>query len=192
MKVKILRTTFVTLVASLAASGAWAMPIHWTLSGGFDDSAALSGSFDYDATTNDYTNVSISVANFVNVGAYGSLDDDPFTYVTSDHSIANSNINTLRLSRVDLTDVIDGCAANACQRQLFIVFATPLTNAGGTVNIATGGLLSYEFLSNDGFGDFDVHEITGGTVVGVIPIPAAVWLFGSGLVLLGWVRRKEA
>lgn len=28
--------------------------------------------------------------------------------------------------------------------------------------------------------------------VGVIPIPAAVWLFGSALGLLGWVRRRGA
>ena len=27
-------------------------------------------------------------------------------------------------------------------------------------------------------------------VVSTIPIPAAVWLFGSGLGLLGWMRRK--
>ncbi len=25
-----------------------------------------------------------------------------------------------------------------------------------------------------------------------VPVPAAVWLFGSGLALLGWMRRKTA
>jgi len=29
-------------------------------------------------------------------------------------------------------------------------------------------------------------------VANTIPIPAAVWLFGSGLGLLGWLRRKAS
>ena len=27
---------------------------------------------------------------------------------------------------------------------------------------------------------------------GVVPVPASVWLFGSALGLLGWVRRRQA
>jgi hypothetical protein len=34
----------------------------------------------------------------------------------------------------------------------------------------------------------DVHNI----VVTAVPIPAAVWLFGSGLAGLGWFRRKTS
>jgi len=30
-----------------------------------------------------------------------------------------------------------------------------------------------------------------GTAWSVVPIPAAVWLFGSGLGLLGWMRRRQ-
>ncbi len=32
---------------------------------------------------------------------------------------------------------------------------------------------------------------TGLTAWSVVPLPAAVWLFGSGLALLGWLRRRQ-
>jgi hypothetical protein len=46
-----------------------------------------------------------------------------------------------------------------------------------------------------GFQDQDpgAGEVTsayfGGTTV--VPVPAAVWLFGSGLAALGWMRRRS-
>ena len=71
------------------------------------------------------------------------------------------------------------------------------TLAGGGVAdlsgaIGTGDWLNLEQLSlyaeTGGFGG--TAGITVDNVVAsVVPIPAAVWLFGSGLFLLGWVRR---
>ena len=31
-----------------------------------------------------------------------------------------------------------------------------------------------------------------GLIVNPVPVPAAVWLFGSALALLGWIRRRTA
>jgi len=39
--------------------------------------------------------------------------------------------------------------------------------------------------------DLDLGEIPT-ELVGVVPVPAAAWLFGSALGLLGWMRRKRA
>lgn len=50
------------------------------------------------------------------------------------------------------------------------------------------GLTSLE-LSFDGstyFAPYDLDNIS----LNVVPIPAAVWLFGSGLAMLGWLRRR--
>jgi hypothetical protein len=46
-----------------------------------------------------------------------------------------------------------------------------------------------DFLDNDGAGV--VARLSNVTAYSVVPIPAAVWLFGSGLGLLGWMRRKS-
>jgi hypothetical protein len=49
------------------------------------------------------------------------------------------------------------------------------------------GLISLE-LHGDDLNDYDIG--IDNVVVSTIPIPAAVWLFGSGLALLGWMRRR--
>ena len=48
----------------------------------------------------------------------------------------------------------------------------------------------YVALSNAFSGDFGRNFMSMGIAVTTVPVPAAIWLFGSGLGLLVWVRRK--
>ena len=58
---------------------------------------------------------------------------------------------------------------------------------GANYNDQTVGLLE---MSN--FSGFDPVARGMVYVPSVVPVPAAVWLFGSGLGLLGWMQRKPA
>ena len=90
-------------------------------------------------------------------------------------------------ARVDLADSIPpgyvGCAGD---------FENGVFLEAGTHNIVFGeewGSLSDVYIHTHDVGSaMSVDNI----VVNVVPIPAAVWLFGSGLSLLGWFRRKGA
>jgi hypothetical protein len=50
----------------------------------------------------------------------------------------------------------------------------------------------YVALSNAFNGDFGRNFMSMGIAVTTVPVPAAIWLFGSALALLGWIRRKAA
>lgn len=85
-----------------------------------------------------------------------------------------------------LDDIVDTCSGTACPLIPVLSFAFDGVKyeLAGTVN-ALGGdslTLTTETGSNSSY----VMALT----TAVVPVPAAVWLFGSALGLLGWMRRK--
>ena len=51
---------------------------------------------------------------------------------------------------------------------------------------------NHNWLWNDNVTHYESLGYWGGEIVGsVVPVPAAVWLFGSALAGLGWIRRKQ-
>jgi hypothetical protein len=139
-----------------------AAPVTWTLNGvTFDDGGTATGQFDYDADLKQYSNVSITTS-FVN------------EYPSQIYNLAepaDSSPTSLYAWSIESPGA------------LVLFFIGSPAAAGDTVEIAT---TSYEV-----YGEFPVERyVTSGTVSSV-PIPAAVWLFGSALAGLGWLRRKQ-
>ena len=76
-----------------------------------------------------------------------------------------------------------------------------ITADGGSVNLSTplgtGDWLNLTRVSWDvetpayfPYAD-DIGVSVDNIVVSAVPVPAAVWLFGSGLAVLGWLRRRS-
>lgn len=50
----------------------------------------------------------------------------------------------------------------------------------------------FDYISGDHFGAQQYTLFKSTSAASVVPVPAAIWLFGSALGLLGWIRRKNA
>jgi hypothetical protein len=61
------------------------------------------------------------------------------------------------------------------------------------IRVSAGDLTDFGWLEFDGVNYGDGYQITGEiTSLQLVPVPAAIWLFGSALGLLGWTRRMRA
>ena len=110
-------------------------PVTWTLSNVvFDDTATASGSFDYDAATNSYDNVNITITG----GTGPAWTVDPFTYTSTTAGVPSpSRLNSFVMYQVNNPEYpCDVGSFEDCQRALQMEFASPLTSLGGDINIA--------------------------------------------------------
>lgn len=157
---------------ALLSSSAHAATVNWMLDNVlFDDGSTATGTFDYDAFSNTYSNVNIETDYYDTGGfVFGGIYRDTATHFTFSGTSGHLNL--------------EGDSKNVDISFLFLVFGAPLTDAGGMV------FLSGDETQTHGFGNY--RSISTGSVVGAVPIPAAVWLFGSGLIgLVGFAKRKK-
>ena len=189
----------------LLANSALAVPVTWTI----QDGGNLSGYFTYDADTpgtcNDYSGAWLCPQ-------FGAYTDFHFSFVSplspsgGTLQLTEDNASVLYFYPYVAADIIatdqsrlfvdcdyGGCAdpgdpyPNA-HFEVQLSFDTPLTNAGGEIGLS-GGINFYPDGAPGTWYSLDVSsEAT--VVANVVPIPAAVWLFGSALLGLGWLRRR--
>lgn len=154
----------------LSVGAANAAPITWTINNAsLGEYGPVVGQFDFDADTLLYSNVSIAAGGLSGVGGSTFTDANLPGSTTADQFVTMGS--TVYLGN------------GPWESALFLDFGSSLTSAGGVVSISSGSV----WVPDPGFGLI----LDPGASVSAVPIPAAVWLFGSGLGLLGWFRRKQ-
>jgi hypothetical protein len=76
-----------------------------------------------------------------------------------------------------------------------VTFSLLVGNTPTNIDIALGTFPSGagdDVWTNASSEEIIIDSYSGAQINAVIPVPAAVWLFGSALGLLGWVRRRAA
>jgi len=187
---------FIALTAFLftLSTRVLAAPVEWTLTnieflspGGY---LPVTGSFTFDADTLAVTDVSLS-------------------YYLADHFLygvdVSGNGSMIVFTTAAVATVTD--LDNYTGAAMVLGFTSALTNAGGErflVQAPEAPPTSLNLLDNPsqvlgcsagidncGYPLGVYFTPTGSVVASVVPIPAAAWLFGSALVGLGWLKRKQ-
>jgi hypothetical protein len=171
--------SMVVCLLALVPLSANSVPVKWDVDVQLDDGSGtgtVTGTFVYDVNTNSFADVNVSAVGDMFPASSATLTSFLYQY---------SNAHAL--------DFVPTAADFTGLQDVYIVLAQDMTDAGGVIDVNI--IQTYECL--DAPCDIFSSVLYGGIpIVGTItsvPLPAAVWLFGSGLLgLVGIARRKNS
>jgi len=177
----------IALVLLVWCGSIQAIPLTWTLNNVvFDDGGTAHGSFVYDSDTEDLTEVEIWTTAGSSYEGY-AYDDCYFDFF---HPGSNGCTIDRQLGTGYEQLFIFEDAVESESTGKYLVFGLDglPSNAGGVLEIVGGcaGFTGCEQWDNQ-----DQQRAIVSGYISAVPIPAAVWLFGSALFGLGWMRRKK-
>lgn len=106
-----------------------------------------------------------------------------WNYATNEYSEFHDNNNGL--DGIDSFSLTFSEAGNNGSKNLDISFSDIVSPEGEVTFLAYG-----PFVVSSGIGELHINEVN--IVTSVVPVPAAIWLFGSGLIgLIGFSRRMQ-
>ena len=150
------------------STAAFAAPVEWTLQDvQFEDGGTAYGSFTFDADLGQFSDVNVTTTSGT---MFSGLEYDGC------HGFFGCTESA----------IVVGIDSDLNQWFGFAL-DSPLTNAGGTRQLVIAPCqASCEIVDID---TGSVRNVVSGSV-SAVPIPTAVWLFGSALAGLGFVRRR--
>ena len=153
-----------------------AAPVVWTLNDvTFEYGGTAVGSFTFDADTGIYSEINIQTSNGPQNPDNPIQGTSGFLGATHEYLLENTTAG----------ENLRAYAGNPSPLYaLNLDWAGGLSNQGGSIELLTGAY-SFEYSTVYGYR----REVTGGSI-SAVPVPAAVWLFGSALAGLGWFRRR--
>jgi len=174
----------------LFSTSVHAIPVEWVLQDiEFDDGGKASGSFTYDADTNSYSNINITTT--------GGSSFAGATYTTVSTYLGGGAANYLFVTE-STNGTEDGFG------HLRLIFGSDLTNTSGPTSLVNNWFVPT--MEATCASSCDTHEgdlrsmVEGeasqqfGFVVqasALVPVPPAVYLFGSALLLLARRKREQ-